>query len=302
MKKQVSYEEAYIMNARKKREAKQKRRKRKMFFRFFSFLFVLAAILVSIYYSLGVFFKIEKIKILGESQYQGSQIVKASGIQAGMNIFSCNTKKISDQVEAKLLNIENVHASRQLPNTVVLKISQARPSVALEYQGKYTVLSETGKTLKKNTLTIPENLDIIMGVKVDLLVLGKRIEETELQEKLKTFTQLKDTAKQAGLMGAKTFDLNDPNCVKFLCGPQRNISVRFGGVEQLEYKMRFLAAIFNGSIDEKMSAEVDLTGLLDSKRAVWRPIKKEIEVVQSDEELEDEQKPNTLVYDEEDED
>ena len=143
------------------------------------------------------------------------------------------------------------------------------------------------KILKKNSLTIPKDLDIILNVKVDNPVIGRTITERSAKSKLKTFTELRDSAKKARFCNIRTYNLDDVQNIVLYCGAENNIKVEFGSLEQLDYKMRFLAAMFNGSIDEHVQSEIDLTRLLTSHRAIWRPVEDKIKVVDKDEKGQD---------------
>jgi len=285
MPAKTNFESDYIAKKARRNALKRRRERRRVIIRFVILLVTLLALLVCIYFSLGVFFKIDNIVIKGEKLYSDSTIIKVSGVKKGENIFSYNFNNIAKKIDNKLLYAENTEIKRKLPGTILFLMHKAKPNFALEFKGKYIILSEKGKILKKNSLTIPKDLDIILNVKVDNPVIGRTITEESAKNKLKTFTELRNSSKKARIRNIRTYDLNDMQNIVFYCGTENNIKVKFGSLEQLDYKMHCLAAMFNGSVDEHVQSEIDLTTLLTScpPWARWRPLEDKVKVVDKDE-------------------
>lgn len=280
----TSFGSDYIATKARRNALRRRRKRRRVVMRFVILLVTLVALLVCVYFSLGVFFKIDNIIVKGEKPYSDATIIKASGVKKGENIFSYNLNNIAKKIDNKLLYAENTEIKRKLPSTILFLMHKAKPDFALEFKGKYIILSEKGKILKKNTLTIPKDLDIILNVKVNNPVIGRTITEELAKSKLKTFTELRNSAKKAKIHNIKTCNLDDIQNIVLYCGPESNIKVKFGNLEQLDDKMQFLAAMFNGSIDEHVQSEIDLTELLTSHWARWRPVEDKIKVVDKDKE------------------
>ncbi len=275
----TGFESDYIAKKARQNALKRRRKRRRAIMRFAILLVILFALLVCIYFSLGVFFKIDNIIVKGEKPYSDATIIKASGVEKGKNIFSYNFNNIAKKIDNKLLYAENTEIKRKLPGTILFLMHKAKPDFALEFKGKYIILSEKGKILKKNSLTIPKDLDIILNVKVNNPVIGRTLTEESAKNKLKTFTELRNSAKKAKIYNIKTYNLNNMQNIIFYCGSENNIKVEFGNLEQLDYKMHFLAAMFNGSIDEHVQSEIDLTRLLTSRQSIWRSVEEKIEAV-----------------------
>ncbi|MGN1034378.1 MAG: cell division protein FtsQ/DivIB [Oscillospiraceae bacterium] len=275
----TSFGSDYIAKKARQNALRRRRKRQRVVMRFAILLVTLFALLFCIYFSLGVFFKVDNIIVKGEKPYSDATIIKVSGIKKGKNIFSYNFNNIAKKIDNKLLYAENTEIKRKLPGTILFLMHKAKPDFVLEFKGKYIILSEKGKILKKNTLTIPKDLDIILNVKVNDPVIGRTITGELAKSKLKIFTELRNSAKKAKIHNIKTYNLDDIQNIVLYCGPEGNIKVKFGNLEQLDDKMQFLAAMFNGSIDERVQSEIDLTELLISHWARWRPIEDKIKVI-----------------------
>lgn len=280
MQKNSQFKEIYM----KRMLLKRKRRKKRIIFRLVELSLILVVLLFSIYFSLGVFLKVEHIIIQGKSQYTDQEIIKAGNMKKNENIFSYNLGKIEKRIEEKLLYIDSVSAARKFPNKIILKIHKAIDSFAFENQKKYTILSECGKILIKNSLTICKDLDIILNVKFDLPFCGERVKDEKVCRIIKGFKTLRNAAKNAGIYNIKAYDLNDLENIEFFYGQKRNIKIKFGNLEQTKYKMQFLATILRNNINNKLSGEIDLTSLLTLRRAIWRSTECNINVTEVNEE------------------
>ena len=78
-----SFESDYIAKKARRNALRRRRKRRRIIVRFVILLVILFALLVCIYFSLGVFFKIDNIIIKGEKPYSDATIIKVSGIKKG---------------------------------------------------------------------------------------------------------------------------------------------------------------------------------------------------------------------------
>ena len=105
-----------FLRKRKARQRKIRRRRIKVL------LFVLA-VGVGVILSLTVFFKIESISASGSSKYSAEQIIAATGIKKGDNLFISSVNE--EKLKTKLPYIEKVTVKRKLPGTYTLKVTDA---------------------------------------------------------------------------------------------------------------------------------------------------------------------------------
>ena len=102
------------------------RRRRHRRGRFSLLFYVLAAVAALAALTLGVtvFFQLEKVEVEGNSRYTAEEVVAASGLEIGDNLFRMNKNKISSSIREKLPYIEGVTPVRQLPNTIVIVVQE----------------------------------------------------------------------------------------------------------------------------------------------------------------------------------
>ncbi|MDR2817418.1 MAG: FtsQ-type POTRA domain-containing protein [Oscillospiraceae bacterium] len=270
----------YIVKKRTRIARQKRKRRNRVISRVFFLLLLLIALLVCVYFSLGIFFNVKNILLSGESRYSREQILKASKIRKGENIFFVNLNRVRENIEKGLLYVGNVDVKLEFPVSVLIVVNDAKPMCALKDEKGYVILSDGLKILGQNVLTIDESLDIIKGVKLATPILGEKVEDETALDKLNGFTVLNGYMKKAGLKNMRMYDLEDLQDIRLYSRDEKSgIRVRFGGMDQAEHKVKFLAEALDCITDKEMlsetgsgiSGELDLTRLVSSGKAIWRP-------------------------------
>ena len=132
-----------------------------MFF-FYIFLF-LAVIGTAVTLSLTVLFRVERIEVQGESRYSAEQIVQASGLETGGNLFLTDTGEAASAIEKALPYIGEAKVSRVLPSELSISVQEEPAASAILWEGQYVVLGASGKVLEL-AAAAPENCPVVKGV------------------------------------------------------------------------------------------------------------------------------------------
>lgn len=87
---------------------------------------VLCALAVVVALTMGatVFFQVETLAVSGNSRYTEEEIIQATGIQTGDNLFRMNKFQIKQQVLQKLPYVEDLLIRRGLPSTIVIHVTE----------------------------------------------------------------------------------------------------------------------------------------------------------------------------------
>ena len=97
-----------------------------------------------------VFFQVETVAVTGNTRYAQEDVVAASGVQPGDNLFRLNKTDIRRQIEEKLPYVETVELSRSLPSTLVIAVQECAAAAEVEGTGQNWLISQTGKLLEKS--------------------------------------------------------------------------------------------------------------------------------------------------------
>ena len=114
----------------------------------FSFLYKMLCFIVicaAVAVALTLFFKVQDCHVVGNSYYTGDEIVEASGVRLGDNMFLMNKYDVSGRITSNLPYVETVQIRRALPDTLVFQISECTAPAAIMQDGKVWLLSGSGK-------------------------------------------------------------------------------------------------------------------------------------------------------------
>jgi cell division protein FtsQ len=110
-------------------------------------LLVIAAIIMS----LGVFFRVLEIEVEGQAVYSAEEVISASGVETGDNLFLVRGFDITDSVFGKLPYIESVSVKKSLPNKIIISVTESYPIAYFEYNESCYLFDANGKILEKTT-------------------------------------------------------------------------------------------------------------------------------------------------------
>lgn len=220
------------------RDRAKKRRRRLMMFYTFVFLMVIAA---AVALSLTVLFKIDTIEVSGSTRYSSQEIISASGIQKGTNLFLTNTSQAGAAIEKKLPYIGTVTVSRALPAKISITVHSAEISGAVAYNGGYVLVSSEGKVLEQVN-TLPNNCAAVIGLELSSAPLGGKIVcKSEATKAI--YEELVSVLEKNKLDKITKIDIS--NTYRILVEYDKRITMNLGLASGIDYKIRFAKSIFD---------------------------------------------------------
>lgn len=219
---------------------RRKRRKSNMSL----YYIMVAVIVVFAFYFLSnfVFFRLDEITITGSTYYSRDNILMASTLREGDNLFRTDIKGIEERLNSMMVYADDVKVRRKLPSKIEITVTEAVPKYNLEQDGKYYVVSESGKILETN-LSAPQD-----GL---LIVKGFDIKDTKPNAVLESNDSLKAnilseiTAKLESMDFEKidTIDIYDRTDIKLYYDNRIEISI--GSSLDIPYKLRYTRAVLD---------------------------------------------------------
>lgn len=156
--------------------------------RLFLQLAVVAAVVLAIFGSLSLFFKVkvdhkdrrsgEKVTtvlVSGNEKYSASAIIQASGIRDGDSLLSVNSAKIGGQIIAKLPYVESVRVGIKLPDTVNIEVEELDVVYAVtDTSGGWWFMTSEGRLVEMTDATSAAGYTKIKGIQLDLPIAGQQ--------------------------------------------------------------------------------------------------------------------------------
>lgn len=217
------------MAARKNRNRQRRRRGRFGFlYKLLSFLVIFAAILIGCV----VFFRVNQIVVTGNSRYSAQEIIDASGVESGDNLFLVNRPQTAQSILRQLPYVENAVPVHRLPDTVELHITECVPTAAIWSGGSWWLLDARGKLLEEGNSTITGALPEVRGLDPVDPSVGEWLKvDIAQQTRLEGLQQLLTALKGRGMAGNVTefIDLSASNVIRFGFGEELTVAVPVEG-------------------------------------------------------------------------
>ncbi|WP_215655456.1 FtsQ-type POTRA domain-containing protein [Pseudoflavonifractor sp. MCC625] len=202
------------MAARRKRRGRRRRGRFGILYKVLSFFLILAAIVTGCI----VFFRVNEIVVVGETRYSEAEIIAATGVEQGENLFQLNKFDMAHKVLTQLPYVDEITISRKLPDTLVLKVTESTPVAVLESGGNWWLLDVRGKLLEQGDASLAQGRAVLTGLDpLSPAVGGKLAVGEEQQKKLESLMALFNALQARGMAGQVTefIDLTAENVVRF---------------------------------------------------------------------------------------
>ncbi len=89
-------------------------------------------VVVALTFGVTVFFQVETVTVNGSVRYTPEEVVEASGIQIGDNLYRFNKNHISSRILQSLPYVEGVSINRKPPSTIVITVTEFDAIARLE--------------------------------------------------------------------------------------------------------------------------------------------------------------------------
>ncbi|MBR5236069.1 MAG: FtsQ-type POTRA domain-containing protein [Clostridia bacterium] len=237
------------MSAKQKRKRKLARMRR----RFFLFLLLFAAILSLLLFT--PWFNIKTIEVTGNELIAKEQILEASAISEGANIFRINKRAVKKAI-LKIPEIDGVTISRRLPLKVRISVLETKPVLYFPYLSGYVITNEKGKVLALK--------DDISSLGL-LNITGLEIKNAEICEKITVQDMVKfdiiietlGVLQEKGLLDQmRSGHFDDLSDVYFYLNDGTKII--FGKTTEMEYKISVLSNVLP-MVNRTEGSYIDLT-------------------------------------------
>lgn len=254
-----------------------------------AFLLTVAAVATVI--CLAMFFNVTQISVAGLLEYTPEEVIAATGIQVGQNIFAIDDRAVARAIYDKFPYVDTVKVVRLLPEAVELVITETKAELVMVNSPEdYTILGENGRILRHKEGVTTEGLPIFIGADFSTLPEGQTISQKELEkasaaatedETLEPFCDAMVRAfgsltTAQYLIGATTesafdrvsyYDVKDDLSVALLY--DNRVLVELGSELELSYKMQFGKTVL-AELGDSFLGTLDLSTAGNNQRSYAR--------------------------------
>ena len=109
---------------------------------------VAVVLILAIILSTTVLFRVKNFEITGNKRYTTTQIIEATGLKEGKNMFVSNIGKAEDELLVKLPYIEEATIKRKLPNSMTVTVKESKEVYALNAGSEWYIVNADGKIIE----------------------------------------------------------------------------------------------------------------------------------------------------------
>ena len=237
----------------KRRKRHRKKRSYLLYYIFFGIL------LVSILFVLSttVFFKLETIEVTGCEESEREEIILASGISLGDNLWQINTSSAEDRILSAFLNYDDVQIERKLPSGITITLTPSQIDMICVYENQYYSMSSGGRIAAvSDTAPTDTSVPLVYGCDLEGVKAGDIVTPTD-ENKISVLFDVIDAVKEAALSNVTHIDVSDITTIRLFWNKQAEL--KFGGTQGLAYEIECVKKLLDEQLEPEEIVIIDDT-------------------------------------------
>lgn len=226
---------------------------------------LLAVILIGVGLSLTVLFKIQVIDVEAETRYNKDEIVEATGIKKGENLFLSGRNINKKEIQGLMPYIDEINIVRKIPNKLIIKVKESVPNGIIYSDSKYILIDDKARILD----ILNEPIDNIMVIRVNDIKSTNPSDTIEFKnDDIKAILDaILDEIKQTNINDITEIDMLDP--LNIMIKYQDRIKIQVGSVDNLDYKLKTASLILSDEIQDNERGILNVSISQDEGRSYF---------------------------------
>ncbi len=248
--------------------------------RFLLRLATVVAVVIALVFGISIFFKVDTIAVSGTNKYTPYMVEVASGIQEGDNLLTLSDARISGKIMSALPYVQDVRIGIQLPDTVVIQITEMDVVYSVrDQQNAWWLINSEGRVVMKTDSATAGEHTTLLGIQLQDPVSGEDAVAADVEvgtitdDEGNTYTQtvsgsnylstalsIAQYLEQLGIIGqVASIDVTSLTDIELWYGTR--YQVKLGDTTELGYKISFMNRAINGEngLQDYDSGVLDIT-------------------------------------------
>jgi len=258
----MSQQQPHPKNRRRKH-----RRRRPAVYILVSMVLIAAAVGLA----LSLFFKINRIEVTGSSRYTDSELIAASGVQEGDNLFFFDSRAAAQNITGRFPYVAGVRILRQLPGTLVISVTERKPVALIADGSAHWLIDGTGRLLEQVSGRSVTDILTVTGVSLLTPTAGTDAAAPKEQEDgLRAMLTILDSLERSSLLNkVSAVDVSKSHELRLTYDGGR-FDVMLGDAADLDVKLPFMLAYIN-ELPLSARGSLDVSCAASQKRAYYQP-------------------------------
>ena len=215
---------------------------------------------VGLILSLCFFFNLKQVAVNGVTLYTSDQILEVGGVVNGANLFRTNTDLIEQRLVETLPYVESATVTKDFPNSLTIDIVEAEKIAEIEDDGKYYVLSRSGRILEMANPTHNSSLPLVKGFELSSPEINEKLRSSD-EYKAKVLMQVLEDIESSGIQHIEVVDIT--NRTDIVLWYEDRIDLRVGSSMDMEYKLTCMKAVIEKSLEPDYDGTLRYNGPRD---------------------------------------
>ena len=211
--------------------------------------------------SLTVLFRCEKIVVEGVTRYDENEIISASTLDYGQNIFLANKATASEKIEEKYPYIEEAEIHMSIPNTLKITVTEATPEYYIQDGTRYYIISKNSKLLEE-VVERDQDIPTIIGCKLKNPKVGETV-DVENNKVITVLNEIADSMTANAVTGIKEINLSDMSNIEL--NYEDRITIVIGMPDDIDYKIRTAMTIIYTKLSESDTGRLNCSNLVEGR-------------------------------------
>ncbi|MDR0446767.1 MAG: FtsQ-type POTRA domain-containing protein [Oscillospiraceae bacterium] len=218
-------------------------------------------VLFIIIFGISVFFRVERIEVTGNRRYTADEVISASGIEMGDNLFFIDVDAAALRIRGAMPYVALVRIERRAPDSAIIAITESRAIAAVAEGGSFWKIDEKGRALERTDFGGTAGLIRVTGFSPSTPREGEQIEVEESYETQKGFLLdvLSAIVSRGVAEDISNLDVANISAITFTY--KGAVRVNIGGGDNAMYKLeQVFAQLEKGEPDFRGSVEISKDG------------------------------------------
>lgn len=133
-------------------------------------------ICISVIVAMSIFFRVNHIEVEGNEDYTDEQVIEATGIDTGDNLFFLNRIGAVSRMLARLPYIQEATISRVLPNKIIITVKESSAVATVSTETSYWMIDRDCKLMTAVTESEAQGLIHVTGITPVMPGVGDKME------------------------------------------------------------------------------------------------------------------------------
>ena len=247
---------AVSRNERIKNSTKTRKRQKKIQNNLIiAMLMIVAVALIGAFASFAM--QISEIEVTGSERYSAKSVLTVAKLEPGDSMLLISSGYLENKIESLLPYVEDAEISREWPDKVIISITDAVPTLAIDTGNGYVLMNNSCKVLDDDAM-VAGDAAIVKGIGIVKAVPGEAAEFSDNVSR-ESFVNLCKAFEEYGIENISEYDVTSVSSISVII--DHRIEVNLGTLAGAADKLAFCKAVIEKTIeaDTKNPMVIDFT-------------------------------------------